>query len=45
MARDHDVPAPALDGLAELLAGRIELDNWSRDLTAPAAERRSVRAA
>jgi glycerol-3-phosphate dehydrogenase (NAD(P)+) len=45
MAREHDVSAPALEGLAELLAGRIEPDSWSRELTAPAAERRSVRAA
>ena len=45
LARQAAVPAPTLDGLAELLAGRIEPDSWSRELTAPGRARRSERAA
>jgi len=45
LARQAAVPAPTLEGLAELLAGRIEADSWSRDLTAPMPASGSVRAA
>lgn len=45
LAREADVPAPTLEGLAELLAGRIEAESWSRSLTAPRRPARSVRAA
>jgi glycerol-3-phosphate dehydrogenase len=45
LTRQADVPAPTLEGLAEVLAGRIEPDRWSRSLTAPASPRRVVRAA
>jgi hypothetical protein len=45
LTRQADLPAPALEGLAELLAGRIEPQSWSRSLTSPASPRRAVRAA
>jgi hypothetical protein len=45
LARQAAVPAPTLEALAELLAGRIEPDSWSRELTAPTRAKTSVRAA
>ena len=45
LARQAAVPAPALEGLTDLLAGRIEPDSWSRNLTAPGPVERAVRAA
>jgi glycerol-3-phosphate dehydrogenase (NAD(P)+) len=45
LARQAAIPAPTLEGLAELLAGRIEPESWSRGLTAPVAAKRSERAA
>lgn len=45
LARQAAVPAPTLEGLAELLAGRIEPGNWSRELISPAPASGAVRAA
>ncbi|MFN8175475.1 MAG: 1-acyl-sn-glycerol-3-phosphate acyltransferase [Solirubrobacteraceae bacterium] len=39
------VPAPALDGLRDLVEGRIEADAWAAALTRPARGRGRVRAA
>ena len=40
-----DVRAPTVDGLAALIAGRIDPDDWSQTVVAPARRRRPVRAA
>jgi 1-acyl-sn-glycerol-3-phosphate acyltransferase len=42
--RDEGLDAPAVGGLAELLAGRVEPEAWCRAITSPAPER-EVRAA
>ena len=39
------LPAPAVVGLAELIAGRIEPGTWSAAITAPGAKARKARAA
>jgi len=44
LARDG-VPAPTVDGLAAVVAGHVEPDEWTRALTAPARDRRPSRAA
>jgi glycerol-3-phosphate dehydrogenase (NAD(P)+) len=46
-ARDADVETPTLAGLAELVQGRIEPDQWTLGVTEPTGSRRSspVRAA
>jgi glycerol-3-phosphate dehydrogenase len=43
--RDADVRAPVVDGLAALIAGRIEPAEWSQTITAPSRGRHTVRAA
>jgi glycerol-3-phosphate dehydrogenase (NAD(P)+) len=43
--RDAEVPAPAVEGLAELIAGRLEPERWSATLTAPAPAAARMRAA
>jgi glycerol-3-phosphate dehydrogenase (NAD(P)+) len=46
LLRDAGVAAPTVDGLSDLIEGRIEADRWTAGVTAPArAQRRSVRAA
>jgi 1-acyl-sn-glycerol-3-phosphate acyltransferase len=47
VARDAHLSTPAIDGLAALLAGRIEPQQWTATVTAPArpARARPVRAA
>ena len=46
-ARDADIETPALDGLAALIEGRIEPEQWTATVTEPARPRRksAVRAA
>jgi hypothetical protein len=39
------VTAPAVDGLADLIEGRVEPGSWTRTLTAPAKRERKVKAA
>jgi 1-acyl-sn-glycerol-3-phosphate acyltransferase len=43
--REAGVPAPTVEGLAEVIAGRIEPESWSRTITASQAPPRKVRAA
>ena len=43
--RRSGVEAPAVDGLAALIEGRVEPDRWARTLTAPPPRRRDARAA
>jgi glycerol-3-phosphate dehydrogenase (NAD(P)+) len=43
--RGEGLPAPAVGGLAELIAGRIEPGTWSAAITAPGAKGRKARAA
>jgi glycerol-3-phosphate dehydrogenase len=47
VARDARLETPALDGLADLVEGRIEPERWTQTVTAPArpTRRRRVRAA
>jgi len=45
MLRDADLPAPATSGLAELVAGRIEPEDWTATVTRPAPRPRKARAA
>jgi glycerol-3-phosphate dehydrogenase len=47
VARDANIDAPALEGLAALVEGRIEPERWTAAVTKPARRRRkrSVRAA
>jgi glycerol-3-phosphate dehydrogenase len=47
VARDARLRTPAIDGLAALVEGRIEPDQWTATVTAPARHkrRRPVRAA
>ena len=47
VARDHQLEAPALEGLAALVEGRIEPERWTAAVTEPARPRRkrSARAA
>ena len=45
LTRGAAVPAPTLESLHELLAGRLQPDAWSRQLTAPPASQRTARAA
>lgn len=33
--REAGLPAPALEGLAELIAGRLQPERWSATITAP----------
>jgi hypothetical protein len=39
------VTAPAVDGLADLIEGRVEPGSWARTLTAPATPDRKAKAA
>jgi glycerol-3-phosphate dehydrogenase (NAD(P)+) len=41
VAHDAHVETPALDGLAALVAGRLEPDQWTASVTQPPAPRRS----
>jgi glycerol-3-phosphate dehydrogenase len=43
--RRSGVRAPAVDGLAALIEGRVEPDSWARALTAPAPQPRKAKAA
>jgi glycerol-3-phosphate dehydrogenase len=43
--REDGMQAPVVDGLAELIAGRIGPERWSEGLVSPAGSRRPVRAA
>ena len=43
--RRSGVEAPAVDGLAALIEGRVEPDRWARTVTAPPPRRRDARAA
>jgi glycerol-3-phosphate dehydrogenase (NAD(P)+) len=47
VARDAQLEAPALEGLAALVEGRLDPERWTRGLTEPARrkQRRSIRAA
>jgi hypothetical protein len=47
VARDANIDAPALEGLAALVEGRIEPERWTAAVTQPARRRRkrSARAA
>jgi glycerol-3-phosphate dehydrogenase (NAD(P)+) len=44
-ARAAQLDAPALDGLAALVQGRIAPDRWAATVTAPSERQRSIRAA
>ena len=43
--RQDGLDAPVVDGLAELIAGRIGPEGWSERVVSPAAPRRPVKAA
>ncbi len=43
--RDAGVPAPTLDGLSDLVEGRIGADEWRATITTPSQPARRVRAA
>ena len=43
--RDEGIQAPAVGGLAELIAGRVAPETWSAAITAPGAKARKARAA
>jgi glycerol-3-phosphate dehydrogenase (NAD(P)+) len=43
--RRSGVKAPAVDGLADLIEGRVEPDSWARAVTAPARPSRKAKAA
>jgi glycerol-3-phosphate dehydrogenase (NAD(P)+) len=47
VARDAQLEAPALEGLAALVEGRLDPERWTRGLTEPSRrkQRRSIRAA
>ena len=45
VARDSRVEAPALEGLAALVEGRIEPERWTETVTEPPKRARPVRAA
>ncbi len=42
---EAELPAPAVIGLADLVAGRVEADEWAAGITRPARGRSRVRAA
>jgi glycerol-3-phosphate dehydrogenase (NAD(P)+) len=42
VARTANLNSPALDGLAALLAGRVEPSEWAHTITAPARRDRST---
>jgi hypothetical protein len=41
VARDAHLVTPAIDGLAALVEGRIEPEQWAAAVTAPATPKRS----
>jgi hypothetical protein len=43
--RRSGVTAPAVDGLADLIEGRVEPRSWAQTLTKPAARDRAANAA
>jgi 1-acyl-sn-glycerol-3-phosphate acyltransferase len=43
--REGGVDAPAVSGLADVIEGRVDVDDWATTITAPARRRRFVRAA
>jgi len=43
--RDEGLQAPAVGGLAELIAGRVAPETWSAAITAPGVRPRRARAA
>jgi hypothetical protein len=43
--REAGVPAPTVEGLADVIEGRLEPASWSQAITAPRRPARKVRAA